>query len=455
MPESTTTSKPDLLDFATRVAGWANDGEQLDVYVARGRDTEVRVYKGEIEQLSTADAEGVGIRVVKDGRTGFAYAGTLDDDAVAEALADARDNAEFGTPDEFAGVASPDGVEARDIDPYDPDIESFPTDKKIELALELERMVNGADERIAGARVIAYGDEFVERAVATSLGVSNWSRRSAASVQAYVIARDGDDTQTGGGYSAGRSATTLDLERAANDAVEHAIRMLGATKPKSAKVVAVLEPSIAATFLGLVGGTLAGSAVLKGRSLFADRVGEEVAAPAITLIEDPTLPEAWGATKFDGEGLATRPVTLIDNGVLQGYLYDTYSARRAGTAPTGSGVRGGFKGTPGVGHRALRLVPGERSQEEIIKGIDDGVLVQSVSGLHSGVNPVSGDFSVGATGIRIRNGELAEPIREFTIGSTIQRMLKGITAVGNDLEWMAGSSAHITLAMSDISLAGI
>ena len=446
---------PELLDLATRVAGWANDGEQLDVYVARGRETDVRVYKGEIEQLSTADSEGVGIRVVKDGRTGFAYAGTLDDAAVKEALEDARDNAEFGSPDEFAGVAAPDGVEAADLDPYDPEVESFPTDKKIELAFELERMVNSADDRIVGARVIAFGDEYVERAVATSLGVANQSRRSAAAVQAFVIAREGDETQTGGGYSAGRAAGALDLDRAARDAVDRAVRMLGATKPKSAKVTVVLDPAIAATFLGLVGGTLSGSAVLKGRSLFADRVGEEVAATSITLVEDPTAPEAWGATRYDGEGLATRRVPLIENGVLQGFLYDTYSARRAGTTSTGSGVRGGFKGTPGVGFRALSVVPGTQSVDDIIKSVDDGVLVQSVSGLHSGVNPVSGDFSVGATGIRIRNGELAEPIREFTIGSTIQRMLKGITAVGNDLEWMSGSAANITLAMADISLAGV
>ena len=448
-------AESELLDLATRVAGWARDGEQVDVYVARGKDTEVRVYKGEIEQLSTADSEGVGIRVVKDGRTGFAYAGTLDDEAVADALADARDNADFGTPDPFAGVAAPDGVEAADLDPFDAELASFPTDKKIEMALELERLVNGRDARIVGARVIAYGDESVERAVATSLGVANASRRTAASVSAAVIARDGDETQTGGGFSAGRGIGAIDLDRAATDAVEKAVRMLGATKPKSSRVVAVLEPSIAATFLGIVGGTLSGAAVLKGRSLFADRVGEEVASPAFTLTEDPTDPEAWGATKYDGEGLATRPVTLIQDGRLLGYLYDSYSARRAGTASTGSAQRGGFKGTPGVGMRALRLTPGTQSQEEIIAGIDDGVLVTSVSGLHSGVNAVSGDFSVGATGIRIRNGALAEPIREFTIGSTIQRMLKGITAVGNDLEWMAGSAAHITLAMADISMGGI
>ena len=450
MPES-----PDLLALATRVAGWARDGEQLDVYVARGKDTEVRVYKGEIEQLSTADSEGVGIRVVKDGRTGFAYAGIWSEDAVAEALADARDNADFGSVDEFAGVAAPDGVTAADIDPFDAELETYPTEKKIDMALELERMVNASDPRIAGARVISYGDELVDRAVATSNGIAVASRRSASAVSAYVIARDGDETQTGGGVAAARRPSDIDVERAARDAVERAVRMLGATKPKSARLTAVLDPQIAATFLGIVGSTLSGEAVLKGRSLFADRIGEEVAAAGVTLVEDATTPAAWGATKFDGEGLATRPVTLIENGVLRRYLYDSYSARRAGTAPTGSARRASFKSTPGVGLRALRVLPGDRSRDEIIATIDDGVLVTSVSGLHSGVNAVSGDFSVGATGIRIRNGALAEPVREFTIGSTIQRMMKGITAVGNDLEWLTGSAANITLAMSDLAMAGI
>ncbi|HEX7166174.1 MAG TPA: metallopeptidase TldD-related protein, partial [Acidimicrobiales bacterium] len=221
------------------------------------------------------------------------------------------------------------------------------------------------------------------------------------------------------------------------------------------KVTVVLDPRMAATFLGLVGSTLSGAAVLKGRSLFADRVGEDVAAPGVTLVEDPTTPDAWGATRYDSEGIATRAVPLIQGGVLQGYLYDTYSGRRAGTASTGSGMRASFKDTPSVGLRALRIEPGAQTPDEIIASIDDGLLVQSFSGLHSGVNPVSGDFSVGATGLRIRNGQVAEPVREITIGSTIQRMLLGISAVGNDLEWLAGNTAHVTLAMTDISMGGV
>ena len=156
----------------------------------------------------------------------------------------------------------------------------------------------------------------------------------------------------------------------------------------------------------------------------------------LTLVDDPTDTRAFTATDTDGEGLATRRNVLIEDGVLQMFVHNAYTARRAGTVSTGSAVRGGFKSTPGVGTQAVSLLPGTQSQAELIAGVGDGILMQDVAGLHSGVNPVSGDFSTGAEGLRIRDGELAEPVREFTIASTLQKMLKDVAAVGNDLEWL-------------------
>jgi PmbA protein len=271
---------------------------------------------------------------------------------------------------------------------------------------------------------------------------------------ASAVAGEAADTQTGSGYSVGRSPADLDLDRAAGDAVRRATRLLGAVKPHSAHLTVVLEPEITATLLAVIGGTLDGEAVLKGRSLFADRIGESVSVGGFTLVDDPTDAEAYGAGRFDAEGLATRPNVLIDDGVLRMYVYNTYSARRAGTTSTASAVRAGFKSAPGTGTRALMVVPGSRSPEEILTEVGDGLLVQSVSGVHSGVNPVSGDFSVGAEGILIRGGELAGPVREFTIASTIQRMLGGIVAIGRDLERLPSSAAGLTMAIADVSMSG-
>ncbi|MGH9055785.1 MAG: TldD/PmbA family protein [Acidimicrobiales bacterium] len=445
----------DLADLAARVAGWARDGEQVEAYVARGRETEVRVFEGEVESLSSAESAGIGVRVVSGSRQGFAYAGSLDADVVAETLDEARDNAGFASADEHVGLAVPDGVPPATLDLWRPDLATFPTDQKVGRALELERAIRAGDRRIRQVQVSEWGDAAVESAVATSTGIRASSRRTACYLSAYAVAGEGSDTQTGGGYSVGRSPADLDLEKAAGDAVERSTRLLGAVKPRSAHLTVVLEPRITATFLGILGGILDGESVLKGRSLFAERLGEELSVGSVTLVDDPTDPDAYSAVPYDAEGLASRRNVMIEAGVLRCFLYDSYAARRAGTVSTGSAVRAGFKSAPGTGARALSLVPGDRSPEEVLAAVGDGLLVQSVSGVHSGVNPVSGDFSVGAEGLLVRGGELAEPVREMTIASTVQRMLAGVVAVGNDLERLPSVAAGLTLAISDISMSGV
>ena len=199
---------------------------------------------------------------------------------------------------------------------------------------------------------------------------------------------------------------------------------------------------------------MSGEAVVKGRSFFAGRIGEEVAASSVTLVDDPTDTRAYGAASHDGEGLACRRNVLISDGFLRMFVFDTVSGRRAGMPSTGSAMRGGFAGTPSAGCRALILSPGDLGAEQILAAVSEGLYVQSVSGIHSGVNPVSGDFSVGAEGLMIRNGALAEPVREATVASTLQRMLQSVVAIGNDLRWLPGAAAGQTLAVADMQLSG-
>ncbi|MEJ7799227.1 MAG: TldD/PmbA family protein [Ilumatobacter sp.] len=443
----------DLLDIVDRVVARAQPGEQVEAFVSRGGDTEVRVYHGEVEHFVAAQAEGIGIRIIRDGRTGFAYAGTLDDAAVAEVLAEARDNVQFGTVDEWAGLAEPDGVSVTDQSLWNDELAGFETDRKIELAKELERLTVGADSRI---RIddSNYADAYGEAAVASTTGIRQWGRENGCYVSISTLADDGDETQTGFGFSVGRTPTVLDLERAAREAADRATRLLGARKPASGRTTVVLDPFVTAQFLGIISSTLNGEAVVKGRSLFKDRLGDEVASPLVTLVDDPTNPLAYTATDVDGEGLAARRNSLIDHGVLQQFTHNSYSARRAGTVSTGNATRGGFGGTPGVGALALSLQPGSRSQQEIVAGIDHGLLVQSVTGIHSGVNTISGDFSTGAAGLMIRDGQLAEPVREFTIASTLQRMLLDIVEVGGDVDWLPMPAAGVTLVIDDVTMSG-
>jgi PmbA protein len=451
----------DLLGVARRVAGDARPGEQVEAYVLRSRDVDVKVFGGEVESLAVAEIEGVGVRVIVDARQGYAWAGSLDDDVIADTLAEARDNAEFGSPDESYVLASPadvgiDGADAvsASLDLWRDDVLSTPTAHKVALTLELEAAVRAADPRVRGVESTSYGDAAVEAAVANSLGVEASTRRTSASCSAFAMAGEGALTQTGSGFSAARSFGEVDAHEAARDAAERAVRLLGAKPIPSGRLPVVLDPLVTRSLLALLGGALSGEAITKGRSLFVGREGEAVAGPGITLVDDPTRAEAFGAATHDAEGVPTRRVELIADGRFDAVLHNVRTAKRAGATTTGSAVRGGYKSPPGVGARALHLVPGALGAEEILASVDHGLYVQSVSGLHSGTNPVSGDFSVGAVGLVVRDGALAEPVREVTIASTLQRILHDIAAVGADLTWLPGGAAGMTLLVADMSVSG-
>jgi PmbA protein len=443
----------ELQELADRVVAQAGAGEQVEAFVSRDTETDIRVYEGEVEHFVSAQSEGIGIRVIRDGRTGFAYAGTLDPAAIAEVLAEARDNVDFGTHDEWAGLAEPDGVDVVPQELWSERLAGYSTADKITLTKELERLTLAADPRV---RIddANYADVMVESAVASTAGIRRSGRENGCYVSVSTMADDGDETQTGFGFSVGRSPDEFDLAKAAREAADRATRLLGATKPQSKRTTVVFDPYVTAMLLGVVSSTLNGEAVAKGRSLFKDRVGDQVAHPAFTLVDDPTNPLAYTATDLDGEGLAARRNELILDGVLQGFVHNSYSARRVGARSTGNAVRGGFKGTPGVGCLALQLKPGTRDQAAIVADVDDGVLIQTVQGLHSGVNPISGDFSVGASGLTITNGTVGAPIREFTIASTLQRMLLDVAEVGGDVDWLPMRAAGVSLVIRDVTLSG-
>lgn len=449
----TNDDSEELRGIAERVLAQAEPGEALEVVVGTSASTSVRAYDGDVEAMTVAAAAGVGIRIIRDGRQGFASAGSLEPDVVAETLTEARANVPFAEVDEFVRLAEPDGVPVIHQDLWDDSVAATPTEDKVAMAIELEARVRAGDPRITGVRSAAYGDRSSHSVIASTTGIMAEGRSTAASVSALALARDGDETQTGAGSDMGRGPAALDLSIAARDAVARATALLGATQPESRRLTLVLEPRMAASLWSIIAGMLGGDRVLKGRTPFADRVGEAIAASGVTMVDDPTDPESYGATSHDGEGLAARANALVTAGVLQGFLYNTVAGAKAGVPSTASAVRG-IRSTPGVGWQALRVEPGHRSPAALIAEVDDGLFLHSMSGLHSGVNAVSGDFSVGAEGILIRNGQLAEPVREATIASTLPKLLQDIVGLGDDLEHRPGGVSCSTMVIADVSLGG-
>ncbi len=443
-----------LAQLARQVCEHAQGSEQIEVCVSTGRSTTVRAYNGDVESLRSGHSAAIGVRVISHGRQGFASAGSLDADVVADTLAAARSNVEFGEPDPHQALAEPDDVAPPGLDLSDPAVLSVPDADKIAAAIDLERRCLSADPRISGVRVAAWSDGWSQSALASSTGICVQSEHGSCSVGAQPLATDGDETQIGYAGDAAWRPDELDIDRVVTESTSQATGQLGATKPPSERVTVVLAPPVAAAFIGVVASVLAADSVLKGRSPFADRVGEQIADERLHLVDDPTDPTTLGAANFDGEGLAARRNELISAGVLSGFLHNAYTARRSDTVSTGSAVRG-TRSVPGVGTHAPVVATGNVAADKLYASVGDGVLVRGVSGLHSGVNPTSGDFSVGAWGHWIAGGQLAGPFREATIASTLQRMLLGICGIGATAEPLAGGMSMPPLVIADVALSGV
>jgi len=442
-----------LLALARAIAAQAAPGEEIDVMASRGASTSVKVHDGEVESYTSSRSAAVGIRVIRGHRQGFAHAGSLDPDVIAATLADARDNVAYGEVDESYGLTPSDGVTPTLHDHWRDEVLALGAKDRVGRAVSLEAAVRDADPRIAGVRTTSWSDGWGVVAYAASDGTSVAERGTSCGLGIQPLAVEGDETQIGYAGDGARAPGDLDDARVVREAVDRATRLLGARQPPSARMSIVLEPRLAATLLGIVSGMLDGESVLKGRTPFASRVGEQIASPLLSIVDDPTAAASLAASTWDAEGLACRRTPLVDAGVLRGFLDNGYTGRRRGVPSTASAVRS-TRSLPGVGAQVLVVDQGRGTFDEVLASAGDALFVASFAGLHSGVDPVSGDFSVGADGLMVRGGELAEPVREITIASSIQRLVLDIVSVGADGEWLPNGDFVPTLVIADVAIGG-
>ncbi|HEY7762897.1 MAG TPA: TldD/PmbA family protein [Actinomycetota bacterium] len=446
---------PDLGELVRAAVDAAKADESVEAYAEESRQTEASALRGEVEGLEFAESRGVGVRVIRDGRLGYAYAADPSIDEIRATVGRARENAALTEPDEFNVLPAAEPAPAIP-ELFREDSADVTTEAKVQMALDLERRLVTSDPRVTKVDLAQIGDVTSRVAIASTTGVDAEYARTDAFVVAVTLAVDGDETQTGFSYRIARGLDELGLDDVAVEAVERAVRMLGATKPPTAKVPVVLDRFAAMDFLGVLASALNAENVLKGRSLFAEMVGDHVGSELFTLVDDGTILDGPGAAPFDGEGVPSGRTELFTRGTLNGFLHDTYTAARmgGGQRSTGNAKRGSYKGSPGVGTSNFYLDNGTTPFEELLRDAEGGVLIADVSGVHSGANPISGEFSVGATGLRIEGGALGEPLREMTIASTLPEMLAGITGVGDDLRFFSSVGTPSVL-IGEMTLAGI
>jgi PmbA protein len=426
-----------------------------EAYASHEDGRELRVHGGEVESLSAASQSGIGIRAWIEGRVGYAFGTDLSEDGVAAIAAGAAEAARVADPDQFAAPPQPAEIEALP-GISDASIAARSTAEVAELALAVERTALATDPRVVAVEQAVYADSAERVAIASSAGVAGEYESSSCFAYLQALAEGEGSRETGLGFGLARGPDGLDPEAIGAEGAARALAMIGATKPASRSCPVVLDPTVAASFAGLIGGALSARAVQRGRSPFAGRLGEELASEAFALHDDGRDPEGPASAPFDGEGVPRRRTGLIEGGRLRGYLFDTYTANREGVTSTGNASRAGYRSLPSVSASNLLVAPGELSEDELLDEAGDGVYVTDVAGLHSGVNPVTGVFSVGASGREIRGGELAEPVREFTIAGELVAMLRAVRAAGAEPRWVpfGGSVKTPPLLVGEIAVSG-
>jgi PmbA protein len=357
------------------------------------------------------------------------------------------------TEDPHAGL--PDACDlgsiSGDLGLYCNDVEGLATELKIDVARRAEDAALRADSRITNSEGASFDTHQGRHAFANSRGFAAEYQASYCSLSTVPVAREGESMERDYWVTSARGFAGLEKpEDVGRIAAQRAVRRLGARKVETQKVPVVFEPRTARTLLDNIFAAVHGGAIYRNESFLAGKLGERVASEKLTVVDDGTIPGLFGTSPFDDEGVPTRRTVVIENGVLKSYLLNTYTARKLGLHTTGNASRG-LAGNAGVGNGNLYIERGAASPEQLIAGIPDGFYVTELIGF--GVNIVTGDYSRGAVGLWIRNGELAFPVSEVTIAGTLQQMLLNLEAIGSDLEFR-GSMAAPTLLVAEMTVGG-
>ena len=421
--------------------------------ITEGDEFSAAVRMGELETLKQAGSRGAGLRVLIGRRMGASYTSDLSRDGIEKMVRSAINLAGLTTEDPHAGLPDADelGSIPGDLKLFSDRTAELPTEERISLARRAEAAALAADPRITNSEGGSFDSSVGGRVFANSRGFAGAYRSSYCSVSAVPVASENGHMERDYWFTIARDYTTLeDPESVGRKAAARAVRRLGAVKVETQKVPVIFEPNMSRSLLGNLFDAIDGRSIYRNASFLTGKLGEKIASGKITIIDDGTIPGLFGTQPFDDEGVPTRRTPVIENGVLKNYLLNTYSARKLGMKTTGNASRG-ITGNAGIGHGNFYLEAGTRTPEEIVRSVRNGFYVTELIG--SAVNTVTGDYSRGAVGMWIRDGELAFPVSEVTIAGTLQEMLNGIAEIGNDLEFRGSVSAP-TLMLGEMTVAG-
>jgi PmbA protein len=446
----------DSISVAKRLLGLIDKSaaDAGEVYLQKSEGVDVEVRDQAVERLKDTQAAGYALRLIVDGRMAFVSSSDLRDESLETAVARGVDLARHSTPDQ-SNVFAPASTASVSVDAFDGNFDGISIDRKVNLLKDTETLCFAFDPIISKMEGLSYTDRKTETVIANTGGLLSRRTSTFFEVGASVVAERDGDVENGWEGMEARFFDRLDPpSRIASTACERAISSLGGKPVATQTVPVIFDRSVAYAVLVHFFQTVNGERIASGVSVLKDRVGEKIASDLVTVVDDATLPGLPRSRPFDDEGTPSRRNVLLDKGVLKGFLFDVRNGIKSGAASTGSASRGGFRGAPGVGSTNLFLARGGLEPEEIIRSTARGLYVTSLTGWWVGINPATGDFSSGAKGFWIENGEVVHPVKNVTIASNLLAMLVAVDAVGSNLLYRFGTVGP-TFRVAEMKVGGV
>jgi PmbA protein len=427
-------------------------GATGEVFLREAQSGSVEIKEGAIDSVIARGERGIGIRVLDEQRLGFAYTSDLSTDGIRACAETARRMSGLTEADEDIALATR-PLDDVDLDIYQAGVVDRPLSERGAIALAVEEAARAADPRVKQFRKTTYSDSESTTLIATTAGVRASYRESYCGAMTSAVATENGERQIGYHGEAARRFGELDPRGVGQRAAQRAVEKLGSKPLPTQKVPVVLDPWMAMDLLRAIGPLFSADNVLKGRSLFAGKIGQRVANEKVTIVDDARKPQGLRSAPFDGEGVATTTRTLVDRGVLRGYLTSLMTARKLGEPPSGNARRGGYGSPSRISASNMFVAAGADDASAIVKGLDRALAVTSLLNLHT-IDPVSGEFSLGATGNYLERGSRLHPAQGITIAGNLTNLLNSVVGVGTDLTFGPGGLGSPTLVISELSIGG-
>jgi PmbA protein len=428
----------------------------MEVYYSAGSSLTLKVFQTELDTYNLSESEGLSLRGVYKGKMGYSYTERVDEASIEQLVRDVVENATIIDSEDEEDIFEG-SKEYKKVDSFNLGLSKISEEEKIKFVKKLEEEAFKLDKRIASVQACVFGDGYGETIMSNTKGLFLEDKSNIAYTYISVVAKEGEDIKTGLAYRTGNDFNKFIAEEIAKEAVDEALALLGASSVKSGDYKVIIKNSAAADLLEAFTGIFSAEAVQKNLSLLKGKLNEKIASDKFTLIDDPYMEGGLASKSFDGEGVACKYKKVIDKGVLKTYFHNLKTAKKDGVETTGNASKGSYKSSIGISPSNFYVEKGERDLNEMIADLDKGILITELQGLHSGLNSISGDFSLAALGYLIEGGKISRPVEQITVAGNYFEMLKNIEETGSDLKFGLPGGAYIgspSLKIKKLSIAG-